>query len=585
MKVALAQRNYIVGDIRGNSELILEHVSKAAAAGAELVVFSELAICGYPPLDLLERGTFVESCISGIHELAANIPPETGVIIGGPEFNHNAEGKLLFNSAWFLLNGNVQQTVRKSLLPTYDIFDEYRYFEPNREFDILAFRGKKIALTICEDLWDDQPVENRFSRSRLYTRHPLEEMMKFGPDFVVNIAASPFAAGRMEVKKQIFSKKAIKHHLPLFMVNQVGANTELIFEGGSLAVAADGSIYKQLALFQEDFAIIDTGELTGVGNAAKGREAGESISTSKSTGTVKNGNTVEIGSEREGGGQEGAYNRIALINDGLALGIRDYFQKSGFRKATLGLSGGIDSAVTLAIAVQALGNENLHVLLMPSQYSSGHSISDSEEMARNLQVSYDIISIREIFDLYREALQPVFGDRPEDLAEENIQSRIRGTLLMGLSNKLGHILLNTSNKSETAVGYGTLYGDMAGGLSVLGDVYKIDVYALARYINRDREIIPQNIIDKPPSAELRPGQKDIDSLPAYEVLDRMLELYIEKQWSAEQIAGEGFEPDLVKRVLRMVNVNEYKRYQTPPILRISSKAFGVGRRIPIVGRY
>lgn len=595
MKVALAQLNYIVGDIRGNSELILESVAKSTAAGADLVVFSELAICGYPPLDLLERGTFVESCISGIHEIAANIPPETGVILGGPEFNPNAEGKLLYNSAWFLLNGKVQQTVRKSLLPTYDIFDEYRYFEPNREFDIVAFRGKKIALTICEDLWDDQPVEHRFSRSRLYTRHPLEEMMKFKPDLVVNIAASPFAAGRMEIKKQIFVKKALKHRLPVLMINQVGANTELIFEGGSLAVASDGSIYKQLALFQEDFVIINAAELTGVGNVAKGREAGESTGTGagnsagESTGTVNNDNTVEIGSEREGATQantlEGAYNRIALINDGLALGIRDYFHKSGFRKATLGLSGGIDSAVTLAIAVQALGNANLHVLLMPSQYSSGHSISDSEEMARNLQVSYDIISISEIFNLYREALQPVFGDRPEDIAEENIQSRIRGTLLMGLSNKLGHILLNTSNKSETSVGYGTLYGDMAGGLSVLGDVYKIDVYALARYINRDREIIPQNIIDKPPSAELRPGQKDADSLPAYEVLDRILALYIEKQWSAEQIAGEGFEPGLVKRVIRMVNVNEYKRYQTPPILRISSKAFGVGRRIPIVGRY
>jgi NAD+ synthase (glutamine-hydrolysing) len=564
MKVALAQRNYIVGDIEGNSRLILESVEKAAAAGAELVVFSELAICGYPPLDLLERGSFVESCISGIHALAASIPAETGVIVGGPEFNHNPEGKLLFNSAWFLLNGKVTQTVRKSLLPTYDIFDEYRYFEPNREFDIVNFRGKKIALTVCEDLWDDQPMESRFSRSRLYTRHPLEEMMKFGPDFVVNIAASPFAAGRMEVKKQIFAKKAVKHGLPVIMVNQVGANTELIFEGGSLAVADDGTICKQLALFGEDSAIVDTNDLHL-----------RQKSSDQSNGKVGTPAT----------GQKDHYDRIALINDGLALGIRDYFHKSGFRKATLGLSGGIDSAVTLAIAVQALGHQNLHVLLMPSQYSSGHSISDSGEMARNLQVSYDIIPINDIFNLYREALQPVFADRPEDVAEENIQSRIRGTLLMGLSNKLGHILLNTSNKSETAVGYGTLYGDMAGGLSVLGDVYKVDVYALARYINRDREIIPENIINKPPSAELRPGQKDADSLPEYEILDRILELYIEKQWSAEQIAGEGFEPDLVKRVIRMVNMNEYKRYQTPPILRISSKAFGVGRRIPIVGRY
>lgn len=565
MKVALAQLNYIVGDISGNRELIAASVEKATEQGADLVVFSELSICGYPPLDLLEREPFVESCIAGIQELARTIPPETGVIVGGPEFNDKAEGKLLFNSAWFLLHGSVQQTVRKSLLPTYDIFDEYRYFEPNREFNIVEFRGKKIALTICEDLWDDQPVENRFSRSRLYTRHPLEEMMRFGPDFVVNIAASPFAAGRMEVKKQIFINKAQKHALPVLMVNQVGGNTELIFEGGSLALADDGTIQQQLTLFEEDLALLDTDDLITNDIGAENRN------TDSGSGTMP----PEAATD----------DRIAMINDGLVLGIRDYFHKSGFQKATLGLSGGIDSAVTLAIAAQALGNEHLHVLLMPSQYSSGHSVSDSEEMARNLGVSYDILSIKEIFNLYREALQPVFGNRPEDIAEENIQSRIRGTLLMALSNKLGHILLNTSNKSETAVGYGTLYGDMAGGLSVLGDVYKVDVYALARYINRDRELIPENIICKPPSAELRPGQKDSDSLPDYALLDKVLQLYIEKQWSADQIAAEGYDPALVKKIVRMVNVNEYKRYQTPPILRISSKAFGVGRRIPIVGRY
>lgn len=589
MKIALAQLNFIVGDISGNRELITKYVEKATKQGVDLVIFSELAICGYPPLDLLERRSFVESCIEGIHDLAAKIPAETGVIVGGPEFNDNEEGKLLFNSAWFLYNGTVKQTVRKSLLPTYDIFDEYRYFEPNREFDILEFRGKKIALTVCEDLWDDQPVEHQFSRSRLYTRHPLEEMMRFEPDFVVNIAASPFAASRMEVKKQIFTKKALKHGVPVLMVNQVGANTELIFEGGSLAVTGDGRIYKQLALFEEDFAILDTDKLTGSGEGHEG-------STTVVNDIAGNSN-IEVGrnnkDERDDPGESAVQtppqasddDRIALINDGLALGVRDYFHKSGFRKATLGLSGGIDSAVTLAIAVQALGNENLHVLLMPSQYSSGHSVSDSEQMARNLQVSYDIVSIRDIFDLYRKALQPVFGNRPEDITEENIQSRIRGTLLMALSNKMGHILLNTSNKSETAVGYGTLYGDMAGGLSVLGDVYKVDVYALARYINRDREIIPENIISKPPSAELKPDQKDSDSLPDYKILDTVLQRYIEKQWSVDQIAGEGIEPELVKKIIRMVNVNEYKRYQTPPILRISSKAFGVGRRIPIVGRY
>ncbi len=551
MKIALAQINFIVGDFSGNKELILQHVKRAKREGADLVIFSELSICGYPPLDLLESEFFVDSCIRTISQLAKDLPDDTGVIIGGPEYNKKEEGKLLYNSAYFLLNGKIDQVFRKSLLPTYDIFDEYRYFEPNREFSILEYKGKKIAVTICEDLWDDQPVENRFSRERLYTRHPLEQLMKYTPDFVVNIAASPFAAGRMGVKQHIFTNKAKKHRVPIFMVNQVGANTELIFEGGSLIASPNGKVFHQLSLFSEDLFIADLNDVrrSSVGPA------------------------------------EISYDRIALMNDGLALGVRDYFRKSGFTKATLGMSGGIDSAVTLAIATQALGSENMHILMMPSQYSSGHSVKDSERMAKNLGVSYDILSIRDLFDLYREVLKPVFNDKPEDISEENIQSRIRATLLMALSNKHGHILLNTSNKSETAVGYGTIYGDMAGGLSVIGDVYKVDVYALAKYINRHREIIPENIITKPPSAELRPGQKDSDSLPDYDVLDTILELYIEKRYSAEQIIQEGFDRQLTERIIRMVNTSEYKRYQTPPILRISSKAFGVGRRIPIVGRY
>ncbi|MCF8346773.1 MAG: NAD+ synthase [Bacteroidales bacterium] len=551
MKIALAQLNFIVGDFSGNMSLILQHVRRAKAEGADLVIFSELAICGYPPLDLLESGVFVDSCIRSINHLAKDLPADTGVIIGGPEYNDKAEGKLLYNSAYFLLNGKIEQTFRKSLLPTYDIFDEYRYFEPNREFGILEYKGEKIAVTICEDLWDDQPVENRFSRERLYTRHPLEELMKSGPDFVINIAASPFAASRMGIKQHIFTNKAKKHRVPVFMVNQVGANTELIFEGGSLVASPNGTVYHQLSLFNEDLYIADLDDVK--------------------RSTLR---PAEI-----------SYDRIAMMNDGLALGVRDYFHKSGFTKATLGMSGGIDSAVTLAIATQALGSENLHILMMPSQYSSDHSVADSEQMAKTLGVRYDILSIRDLFDLYRDVLKPVFGNRPEDISEENIQSRIRATLLMALSNKHGHILLNTSNKSETAVGYGTIYGDMAGGLSVLGDVYKVDVYALAKYMNRHQEIIPENIIAKPPSAELRPGQKDADSLPGYDVLDAILELYIEKRYSAEQIAEEGFDHKLTERVIRMVNTSEYKRYQTPPILRISSKAFGVGRRIPIVGRY
>ncbi len=551
MNIALAQLNYLVGDIEGNKEMILKVIHRAKKENADLIVFSELAICGYPPLDLLERGSFVEACIIAIQDIAKQTPAGTGVIVGGPEFNKNKEGKLLFNSAWFLHNGQIEQVFRKSLLPTYDIFDEYRYFEPNREFDILNFKGRKVAVTICEDLWDDQPMENRFSRSRLYTRNPLEEMMKYEPECVINIAASPFSSKKMEVKRNIFTNKAKKHNLPVFMVNQVGANTELIFDGGSLLASPDGSLFHQLSFFEEDYFKVELEEVI--------QNQGED--TKQST------------------------NRVGMIYEGLALGVNDYFRKSGFSKATLGLSGGIDSAVTLAIAAKALGSENLHVLLMPSQYSSDHSISDSIDMANILGVKYEILPINELFDQFRNILQPVFDNKPENVAEENIQSRIRAILLMALSNKHGHILLNTSNKSEMAVGYGTLYGDMAGGLSVLGDVYKTDVYALARYINSYGMIIPWNIINKPPSAELKPDQKDADSLPVYEILDEILELYIEKQLSAEQIAAEGFEKLLAEKIIRMVNMNEYKRYQTPPILRISSKAFGVGRRIPIVGRY
>lgn len=551
MKIALAQLNYIVGDFGFNRTLMLENIMKASRSGVDLIIFSELSICGYPPLDLLERKIFIERSTKAIQTLASEMPDDIGVLFGAPEINDQKEGKLLFNSAYFLFNGEVRDVFRKSLLPTYDIFDEYRYFEPNKEFKILEFKGEKIAVTICEDLWDEQPAENEFSRNRLYTINPMKELVKFNPDFIVNLAASPFAFGRQRIKRQIFTDKAKKHGIPVFMVNQTGANTELIFEGGSLAVSSSGSIAHQLNFFENDYREF---KLEDVKNY-----------TSDS--------------------QPDLPDRVELMHDALVMGIRDYFEKSGFSKATLGLSGGIDSAVTLAIAARALGAENLYVLLMPSQYSSDHSISDSEEMAKTLGVSYDILPIEKLFNLYKDALIPVFKDRPEGVAEENIQSRVRGTLLMALSNKLGHILLNTSNKSETAVGYGTLYGDMAGGLSVLGDVYKTDVYKLARFINANKEIIPENIITKPPSAELKPDQKDSDSLPDYDMLDTILEKYIERQMSDEDIIADGFDPEIVKRVIRLVNNNEYKRYQTPPILRISTKAFGVGRRIPLVAKY
>jgi len=552
MKIALAQLNYLIGDFEGNLSKIIAAASSAAAAGAELVVFSELSICGYPPLDLLERKDFISSCMDSVKKLARLLDPETGVLVGGPEFNSGSDGKLLFNSAFFLYQGKIQQVFRKALLPTYDIFDEYRYFEPNRAFEILQFKQKKLAVTICEDLWDEQPFENEFSRSRLYSTNPLEELSGFKPDAIINMAASPFSHMKMEIKQSIFTGKAKRYKLPVLYCNQVGAQTELIFEGGSMAVNAAGQVTARLPYFKEDILISDLEECPG----------------SKPDHRV------------------GALpDRIGAMADALVCGVRDYFGKMGFRTATLGLSGGIDSAVTLALAAEALGPANLHALLLPSQYSSDHSVNDSVEMAQNLGVKYDILPIEELFEQFRTTLQPLFKNLPEDITEENIQARIRGTLLMALSNKFGNILLNTSNKSETAVGYGTLYGDMSGGLSLLGDVYKTDVYLLANYLNREKEVIPLNIITKAPSAELRPDQKDSDSLPPYEELDRILEAYIERQLPLEKVIEIGFEKELVVRVIRMVNQNEYKRYQTPPILRISSKAFGIGRRLPLVARY
>ena len=552
MNIAIAQLNYHIGNFEDNFQKILACVNRAKLENTDLVVFSELAICGYPPLDLLERHDFIEKCNQAIQELAARADPEVGILIGAPEFNPHKEGKMLYNSAFFLYGGEIRQKFRKSLLPTYDIFDEYRYFEPNKEFQLLQFKGKKIAVTICEDLWDEQPFENEFYRSRLYTISPLDELVKEGPDMVINLAASPFSNSKQKVKQNIFVNKARKHKLPVITCNQTGAQTELIFEGGSTVINANGSVIRQLKFFEEDYQAIEFDEIL----------SSEAIEDS---GLIPE--------------------RMQMIYDALVCGITDYFRKQDLTKATLGLSGGIDSAVTVVLAAAALGPENVHVLLLPSQYSSDHSISDSIDLANNLDIKYDIIPIKEIFLNYGRLLEPIFKGREEDVTEENIQSRIRATLLMALSNKFGNILLNTSNKSEAAVGYGTLYGDMSGGLSVIGDVYKSDVYKLAAYINRSNEIIPENIITKEPSAELKPDQKDSDSLPSYDLLDAVLEAYIEKQLDINKIVSLGYEESTVARIIKLVNQTEYKRYQTPPILRISSKSFGVGRKIPIVAKY
>jgi NAD+ synthase (glutamine-hydrolysing) len=550
MKIALSQNNYHIANFTDNCTKIIESIEKGKKEGADIIVFSELAVCGYPPLDLLELKDFYDKCTESVNRIALSCD-SIAAIVGCPSINPSPQGKKLFNSAFFLYQGKIQKIINKTLLPNYDVFDEYRYFEPNRIFEIVEFKGTRIAITICEDLWDDQPTDNPFGKTKLYTLSPMDELAEQKPDFIINIAASPFSYNKEKIKKSIFTQKASFYKLPLFYVNQVGANTELIFDGGSMVISAQGHILSELSIFKEDFKIFDTEH-------------------------IKNG-SYQAESFRQP-------EDVEKIHNALILGIKDYFAKSGLSKATLGLSGGIDSAVTLVLAVEALGNENVRVLLMPSQFSSDHSITDAIALAENLKVRYDIIPIQSIFGEFEHKLSPIFKGLPADITEENIQARIRGVLLMALSNKNGHILLNTSNKSEVAVGYGTLYGDMNGGLSVLGDVYKTRVYELARYINRNLEIIPQNSITKPPSAELRPDQKDSDSLPEYDLLDQVLHLYIEDQLSVNEIISKGFSRELVEKTIRLVNRNEYKRFQTPPILRISSKAFGIGRRIPIVSK-
>lgn len=549
MKFTIAQLNYHIGNFAGNKELILKAIKQAKAEDSDIIIFSELCIPGYPPLDLLDRSDFIEKCNRTVLEIAKEC---TGIaaIVGSPTLNKKPEGKKLFNSALVLSEGKIISFSNKALLPTYDIFDEYRYFEPEKEFSVFTYKGTKIALTICEDLWDEQPFENEFEKSRLYTLSPMEELSRQNPDILINIAASPFSYSKIEARKNIFISKAIKYKIPVISVNQVGANTELIFDGASVAINKYGRIYAQLPFFEE---AVRTVELEKLNSSATETEEDIDIT--------------------------------ALMYKGLVTGLRDYFRKSGLLNCIIGLSGGIDSALCLCLAVDALGNKNVRALLMPSRYSSDHSVNDAVALAQNLNVHYDIISIEKPFLAFEEDLAPVFNGMNRDVTEENIQARIRAIFLMAVSNKHGCIVLNTSNKSEAAVGYGTLYGDMAGGLSVIGDVYKTDVYRLARYINSEHEIIPENIIRKLPSAELRPDQFDTDSLPDYNILDSILHQYIELQKPVSRIIKDGADEELVHRVIRLINFNEYKRYQAPPVLRISSKAFGAGRRLPIVARY
>lgn len=559
MKICLAQLNYLIGDFDLNITRIRETIRRAKEQQADLVVFAELAVCGYPPRDFLEFDDFIDRCLKGVNSVAEECHG-IAAIVGTPTANPADKGKPLYNSACFLEDGKVKTIAHKTLLPNYDVFDEYRYFEPNRlPYALTEFKGVKLALTICEDLWN-------ISDDPLYVRNPMDELAKLKPDVIINIAASPFSYDQPEIRREVLCRNAIKYSLPVIYVNHVGGQTELLFDGGSMVVDAQGNPVQELNRFNEDLFIFDLNTLQ------------------KPTSPIPQP-TTHIPYPTSHTHIPLPASRISLIHDALVMGIRDYFRKMGFSKAILGLSGGIDSALTLVLAAAALGSENVRAILLPSRFSSQHSIDDARDLAENLQIPYDIIPITETVDAVDSTLKPLFKDLPFNLTEENIQARIRAVILMALSNKFGYILLNTSNKSEAAVGYGTLYGDMCGGLSVLGDVYKTQVYELANHINREKIIIPVNSITKPPSAELRPGQKDSDSLPEYEILDKILFGYIEERQGPDALIKRGFEPEMVRRVLKLVNTSEYKRHQSPPILRVSPKAFGVGRRMPIVGKY
>lgn len=558
MKIVLAQQNYHIGNFEKNTQKIIAAIEEAKQQHADLIVFSEMSVCGYPARDFVEFNDFIDKCYASINEIKQHADT-IGVLVGSPARNPVVEGKDLFNAAFFLYEKDIKAEVHKTLLPTYDVFDEYRYFEPAYNWNVVEFKGKKLAVTICEDIWniDDNP---------LYRISPMDMLMEQKPDLMINLSASPFDYIHAEERKSVIKANVLKYKLPMFYCNAVGSQTEIVFDGASLVFDKEGNLCKCFPSFEE---------------------AVEAV-TLNDDGTIKETerDTIRPISHIKPNplNYDPALN-IKGIYTALIHGIRDYFQKMGFTKAILGSSGGIDSAVTLALACDALGKENVRAILMPSPYSTSHSVNDAVKLSENLGNPYDIIKIKDIYEAFLSTLKPIFKDLPFGIAEENIQSRTRGNLLMAIANKFGYILLNTSNKSELATGYGTLYGDMAGGIGVLGDCYKLQVYALAEYINRDAEIIPNNIIYKAPSAELRPDQKDADSLPEYDVLDKVLYQYIERRQGPNEIKAQGVEPALVDRILKLVNSNEYKRNQFCPIIRVSPKAFGVGRRVPIVGKY
>jgi len=543
VKIALGQINPTVGDFNGNSRKIIEFTSRARSASAELILFPELSVCGYPPRDLVERTSFV----AHNRETVESIARETqgiAVICGLVTAALAETGKSVMNSAALLKDGKIAFLQSKMLLPTYDVFDEMRNFAPATSQATFPFSGKQMALTICEDAWNDKHFWNK----RLYTFDPVEALVNAGGNFVLNISASPFWMGKRELRHKMLASIARTQKVPVAMVNQVGGNDSLVFDGSSLVLNCAGEIIAQGKSFEEDLILFDSERLTG---EMHGQIAGEEAS----------------------------------VYAALVLGTRDYVTKCGFKKVIVGLSGGIDSALTAVIAADAVGPEDVIGVGMPGPYSSQGSIDDARALAQNLGIRFESLSINDVFESYRKTLHGVFAGYKEDLTEENLQSRARGTMLMALSNKFGALVLSTGNKSEIGVGYCTLYGDMVGGLAVISDVPKTLVYRLSHYVNTQRPVIPAASLEKPPSAELRPDQKDSDSLPPYDVLDAILEDYVEESHSPEQIAADrGFDVNLVHRVVRMVERTEYKRQQAAPGIKISAKAFGYGRRFPIAAK-
>ncbi len=545
MRITMVQINPVVGDISGNTGKLLDIVEQYHQE-TDLIVFPELFLTGYPPRDLLEKHGFIQRIHEALDEiiLKSEAYPETGILFGVPLKSGQDVGKGLYNEAVLVCGGELLFRQQKSLLPYYDVFDESRYFDPAPEVKAFSFNGIRLGVTICEDAWN---APEMWPSERKYRFDPQEKLGLEGVDIFINISASPYYLTKEDLRCRIFKRHAVKYGIPFIYVNQVGANDELIFDGRSLAINENGEYIKRLPAFEEAIVTFDT----------------------------------EDKPEGEG------YREVPMesLYKALALGIRDYFRKTGFSRAIIGLSGGIDSALTAALAVEALGRENVLGISMPSQYSSEGSVADSTSLAENLGIELKIIPILPVYEAYMQSLQGYFADREPDVTEENIQARIRGNLLMAFSNKLGHMVLTTGNKSEMAVGYCTLYGDMSGGLSVLSDVPKTEVYELCRYINRDKEIIPENTINKAPSAELRPDQKDQDTLPPYEILDAILNGYIEENLSTDEIISRGYDPETVRWVIRAVNRNEYKRKQAAPGLKVSSKAFGIGRRMPIAAKF